>query len=572
MGGDILQDRYLILSLLGRGGMGSVYLAKDLRLNGKQWAIKEVKTTMEQQMFLDEAHMLSGLSHPSLPHIIDFYPPDKDGYSYLVMDYIQGKTLHQEFEDDQRQFTTDRVVQISIQITELLTYLHTQQPPVIFRDLKPSNIMLNGETVKLIDFGTARWYQHGKKEDTIPLGTVGFAAPEQFEGNQSDPRTDIYSLGAMMYYLLTQGQYIHQQDNRTTLTLNRLMSGTLNKSKLASIIKKATRTNPENRYQSASEMQEELQSCVDDLHLRLHDQNQTLAPVQTFNMPTKCILIGSLWPGAGSTTLTMNMARHFARQGIRVAYVEHPQISPYMFDYLNIAYKEEVVSDPQVLHIHHIDHHATRKDKGMSDETVLRRWEEDGVVWGMRDPRQSYNDTWTKDDFFQTLFLYKDVSIILIDISTLWLSDGVDAFLPFTDHVYLCVEPDPVKVDRLASPDTTENRIYHHLLERDSKEDINLELITMKMAHTVPLKEWKNCFVKQPNTYIPYVPYPVIARASWRSEFIIDDKDYGSVMEEALQDISEKFIPDTILASTQKSQSSISFSKLKQWFQWARSN
>ena len=206
----ILEGRYVIVKTLGQGGMGAVYLALDQRLNNSAVAIKEMSTATVKagslqtaiSSFKQEASMLIKLRHLALPRIMDFFPVGADRW-YLVMDFIEGVTLQQVVE--QNGVLPEReVLDWAKQIGEILSYLHEQNPPIIFRDLKPSNIMLtpNG-SIKLIDFGIARHFNQASSVDTQAYGSHGFSPPEQYGKSQTDPRADIYSLGATLHYLLT---------------------------------------------------------------------------------------------------------------------------------------------------------------------------------------------------------------------------------------------------------------------------------------------------------------------------------------------------------------------------------
>lgn len=205
----ILENRYVILKTVGRGGMGAVYLALDTRLNNIPVAIKEMSTQAvggDLQgaigAFKKEAAMLIGLRHNALPVVRDFFPRGEDRW-YLVMDYIEGQTLKQ-IGDKRGPIPEVEVLEWVWQLCNILEYLHSQNPPVIFRDLKPSNIMLTPEgQIKLIDFGIARHFRQGSNADTSAYGSSGFAAPEQYGQNQTDARSDIYALGATLHYLLT---------------------------------------------------------------------------------------------------------------------------------------------------------------------------------------------------------------------------------------------------------------------------------------------------------------------------------------------------------------------------------
>lgn len=207
----VLGGRYAILGLLGKGGMGAVYRASDHRISGKIWAVKEMSDSALQdpqekteaiRAFQSEASLLASLDHPNIPKVIDYF--SEAGKYYLVMDYVPGETLEALMRAKTTPFQEDQVVQWGVQLCDVLSYLHSRQPPVIFRDLKPGNVMLQPDgTLKLIDFGIARLFKPGRSADTMAIGTPGFAAPEQHGRAQTDARSDIYSLGVMLHHLST---------------------------------------------------------------------------------------------------------------------------------------------------------------------------------------------------------------------------------------------------------------------------------------------------------------------------------------------------------------------------------
>ena len=254
--GSIIGGKYRILAEIGHGGMSTVYLALNEKAN-KQWAVKEVRTEggntkdkdVIRQNLIAETSILRELRHPHLPTIIDII---QENDSYLIlMDYIEGKTLAKKLDKEGAQKEED-VVKWSMQICDVLGYLHSQNPKIIYRDTKPSNIMLkpNGDVV-LIDFGTARVYKETSEEDTSWLGTRGYAAPEQFGGRgQTDERTDIYNLGATMYHLITG-----HNPGRPPYEMYpiRKWDSTLS-SGLEYVIQKCTKPNPDERYQSCAEL------------------------------------------------------------------------------------------------------------------------------------------------------------------------------------------------------------------------------------------------------------------------------------------------------------------------------
>ncbi|MHB2017439.1 MAG: protein kinase domain-containing protein [Candidatus Xenobia bacterium] len=208
--GEVLHHRYRIEGVLGRGGMGAVYLATHLELE-QPVAVKEMllkgdaaSQDAHVRQFRAEARILNRLRHPGMPRVYDFF--QHEDRHYLVMDYIEGDTLEKVLRS--RLPAEEEVLGWARQLGEVLEYLHGHTPPIIFRDLKPSNIMLDPEgRIRLIDFGIAKVFEHAEKStDTLirGAGTPGYAAPEQYGMGGSDPRSDIYALGATLYSMLTQ--------------------------------------------------------------------------------------------------------------------------------------------------------------------------------------------------------------------------------------------------------------------------------------------------------------------------------------------------------------------------------
>lgn len=281
--GTILDGKYEIWKEVGRGGMSVVYLARDNRLN-KQWAVKEIKNdgTKSTKTLLKglerEANILKNVDHPVLPRIVDII--NHDGTIYVVMDFIEGETLSHRLKREGAQ-EQELVVGWGIQLASALNYLHNMNPPVIYRDMKPSNVMIKPEGgVKLIDFGTAKEYKIENNADTTALGTRGYAAPEQFGDAQghgiynTDARTDIYNLGATLYHVLT-GK--NPSEPPYEIRPIREWDSTLS-SGLEKILLKCTQADPNDRYQNCSELMYALEHYneYDDEH-RKKNRNKLLA-------------------------------------------------------------------------------------------------------------------------------------------------------------------------------------------------------------------------------------------------------------------------------------------------------
>jgi serine/threonine protein kinase/Flp pilus assembly protein TadD len=209
--GTLLRQRYRIIAATGKGGMGAVYQAEDAQLGDRLVAIKEMSqgglSAQEQQSaaeaFRREAVMLARLHHPNLPSIFDHF--EENGRWYLVMSFIEGETLeHYLSQTPGKRLPVNEALQLGITLCTVLGYLHNQRPAIIFRDLKPANIMKTSDDhLYLIDFGIARHFKPGQARDTAYFGSMGYAPPEQYGKTQTTPRSDLYSLGAILHQLLS---------------------------------------------------------------------------------------------------------------------------------------------------------------------------------------------------------------------------------------------------------------------------------------------------------------------------------------------------------------------------------
>ena len=257
--GTVLDEKYEILRQIGEGGMSIVYLARNNRMN-MQLAVKEIKNdgSKSTEILLKglerEANILKDVDHPVIPRIIDIVK--HAGTICVVMDFIEGENLADKLKEVGK-FSQEQVIEWGLELASALEYLHSMNPPIIYRDMKPSNVMLKPDGgVKLIDFGTAKTYDIENNADTTALGTRGYAAPEQFGDAQgrgiykTDARTDIYNLGATLYHMVT-GK--NPQEPPYEMVPIREIDPMLSTG-LESIILKCTKPNPNERYQSCSEL------------------------------------------------------------------------------------------------------------------------------------------------------------------------------------------------------------------------------------------------------------------------------------------------------------------------------
>jgi eukaryotic-like serine/threonine-protein kinase len=275
--GTILNGRYEIVRKIGGGGMGAVYLASDNNLGGVLRAVKEmVQSHIEEEQqekaindFKRESMILSTLDHASIPTIYDYFYDADEGRFYLVMKYISGGDLSSRIRSaPESRIDEKSVVQWAIQITDVLDYLHNQPSTIVYRDLKPSNIMIDGNSgrIMLIDFGIARSISQKEEKGVTAVGTMGYAPPELFSGNV-EPRSDVYSLGSTMFHLLTGADpqsnpllIFDFQKNPRPRQINSQLSDQIER-----IIMRAVEYSADARFTSAGEMKTVLEDHLANL-------------------------------------------------------------------------------------------------------------------------------------------------------------------------------------------------------------------------------------------------------------------------------------------------------------------
>ena len=276
--GEVVAQRFRVLEVLGRGAMSAVYLAEDLRLPGARWAVKELveaslpdaEREMARVLFQREGEILASLNHPGLPRILDAFS-EPGGRHYLVMERIPGVPLDELLEGRTRPLLPQEALPIALQAVQVLEYLHGQAPPVVFRDLKPSNLMISPlGRVRFIDFGIARLQRSPSVKDTQELGTPGFCAPEQYHG-QSTPRSDLYSLGVTLFYLLTLADPQSFQFQFPPLSGYQPVPPQLEETLARSLA-----LNPQDRQASAAALRVELEEALRAVPLRREGATQAL--------------------------------------------------------------------------------------------------------------------------------------------------------------------------------------------------------------------------------------------------------------------------------------------------------
>src|SRR6185503_10688785 len=274
--GSVLNSRYEIVRRIGGGGMGAVYLAKDRNLGDAPRAVKEmVEAHLDPALhekaigdFKRESLLLTSLEHPSIPTIYDYFYDDIRSRFYLVMKYISGGDLASRMRAAiGGRLDEKTVTDWGMQVADVLDYLHSRPKPIIYRDLKPANLMIDGNSgrIMLIDFGIARWVTQQEKGVTA-VGTMGYAPPELFSG-RVQPASDVYSLGATMFHLLTG---YDPQDNPLLIfdfsknPRPRQISPSIS-TEMEQILMRSVEYKPEDRFRTAGELRNELANHLEKL-------------------------------------------------------------------------------------------------------------------------------------------------------------------------------------------------------------------------------------------------------------------------------------------------------------------
>src|SRR2546421_6873569 len=315
--GTILDGKFKIVQVLGEGGMGTVYKVEQAGTPGTPpyyYAVKELllsqSTSIEErkaaiERFNKEITLLRSLKHPRIPSLM--LPFQERGNYYFVMEFVPGRSLEKILEDTKGPLNEEDVIKWMAQVCEALSYIHSFNPPIILRDLKPGNVMVTGDDVHLIDFGIARKFDPNKRTNTENLGTISYASPEhlgsitapgqrrsaQNPGKlvQTDARSDIYSLGATMYHLLTNREPdpIQTPASGSILAKNPRLRTVMINGKLVSpveqVIIKAMQQEPALRFQSAEAMRVALQHCLPNQAAPTTIQIPAISPSATIVVP-----------------------------------------------------------------------------------------------------------------------------------------------------------------------------------------------------------------------------------------------------------------------------------------------
>jgi hypothetical protein len=536
--GMTLANRYHIISRLGEGGMGAVFLANDLKLKGKQWAVKEsLMHSYHTQGFADESAILVKLEHPFLPKIVDFFPPDSRGYSYLVMDYIKGQTLQKRIET-RNSITVEEIVHYAKQICEVFDYLHQFNPKaIIYRDLKPSNVMVDEQNhIRLIDFGIARNYTDERDSDTVQLGTVGFAAPEQYEHQQTDARTDLYTLGALMYYLLSDGSHYSHQPAQLKALTERIPA------KLAAIMNQLLSFHPKDRFQTAAEVLYELEAVF--VNKPSVSEIQTPSPDHYPHLVRKLVVIGSLYQGAGSSFVAMAIARSLNHYAIPHALVESLGNEPELY---TLLFGERYA--PQAY-----QYSADKVTQESTERSPV--WNNDHSEWHPLPP-DGIHFTGNKEKIYKLLYSILQ-PIVILDVSHHWNDPAVIELCGQADDIVIVAGPSPVKLN---APTTFK---HIDLLLAYHKTGKSVQCIANRAAPFSAQREWISALPFAPFCLIPEFNYSDVLHSHWSGKLFQDQAEPMRLLTAQLKPFLQKLVPASYLTQS-KSVSKFANSK---WFKF----
>ncbi len=310
--GKIIAEKYKIVELLGEGGTSAVYLAENIVLNNL-WAVKVLYKSSQWLSFeMEEIKILKELSHPMVPRIADL-AEDEDNY-YIVMDYISGSNLLSII-DSQGKVSEKTLIKWTGDLLDVLLYLHGRTPSIIYRDLKPANLIVDDSgRLRLVDFGTARYHTNEASEDTVYIGTQGYAAPEQYGVGQSDQRTDLFNLGMTIIHLATG---VHPLKLGSGNIKNLLKKEGLTQGFIR-FIQKLTETNPNERFLTCQEAMAELEKIIKHGSLLSNHSTTKKAGINFKGV----IGISSVLPASGVTSLCMALGKYLSENKISSVLVE----------------------------------------------------------------------------------------------------------------------------------------------------------------------------------------------------------------------------------------------------------
>ena len=310
--GQVIGSKYKIIETIGQGGTSVVYLAENLAVNNI-WAVKAIPRNSPWFLTeINELMVLKDLSHPMLPRITDYF--EDENACYIIMDYFPGTNL-QDYVSRNGPIEETQLIKWTEELIDVLIYLHGQNPAIIYRDMKPGNFIVTQEgRLKLIDFGTARYSKEGALEDTVYIGTQGYAAPEQYGTGVSDERTDYYSLGMTLLHLATG---IHPLQIRKDNVIPLLKKAGISK-RFAGFISELIEPDPANRPRNSDDLLKKFHKATRKTPIQFHYNKDKIV----FGNGKSTLAVASILPNSGVTSLCIALGICFKKSGYRTALAE----------------------------------------------------------------------------------------------------------------------------------------------------------------------------------------------------------------------------------------------------------
>jgi len=497
--GDVAGGRYRIVRRIGEGGMGRVYLAEDSRLQGQRWAVKWVPVDAAFPSQPEkEAAIMTSLKHPSLPRIVDYFAVDGEGVC-IVMDYLEGETLLQRSAAHDHALPWTTVVHYGAQLCDLLDYLHSLDSPIVFRDMKPSNVIVGPDDgVRLIDFGIARTYKEGKASDTVHVGSVGFAAPELLANRQTDHRADLYSLGSLLYFLLSGGQFY----NFTKKPIESIDPSL--PPELAAALGRLLADEPSQRFPDAKAAKEALlrQGAGSAPADEAGGSGRTVHP--SAGRRTVVAVYG-LFPKVGATFLSVAIAKLLAERRLYTTYTAFPWAP----------------SDAYLRML------SATKDGG-------NEWREDRLVWRLG-PESDSSPSFDAAALYKLLFETRG-DVAIFDVPSSASPEAAEALLRVSDVVVAVVSPDPGGLRSAAAVDN-----WRRL--NACAGDGRVEWIANRMPSAGKLPEFYKLFSVKPTGAVGEFPYDRAVRAKWDGRFLCEERDVREELTHALEPLLRRLAP-----------------------------
>lgn len=499
--GEVVGGRYRIVRPIGAGGMGQVFLAEDMRLSGQRWALKFVPASGEDPAQAEkEAAIMTALSHPSLPRIVDAFPLHEAGHC-IVMDYLEGETLLARSAACNHALPWRKVVHYGTQLCDLLDYLHSRDSPIVFRDIKPSNVIVGGgDAVRLVDFGIARTYKAGQEQDTVHVGSVGFAAPELIANRQTDHRADLYSLGGLLYFLLGGGQMY----NFTKQPLHEIAVNV--PESLCNAVMRLLEQDPEARFPDAKAAKAALETVLrQDAPARAAAKDA--GAVRGMRM---IVAVFGLFPHAGTTFVSALLAKLLAERKLQTNYTAFPWAK----------------EDPYMRMLH-------------TAKAADGEWREHGVVWRLPSSAGIHGGS-AVDDFdaaalFKLLFETRG-DVAVFDVPSTAHPAAAEAMLRAADLAIAVASPDP---GGLRSKDAVDN--WRRI--NGAAGGGRVEWIASRLPPQRKLKEFYALFSVRPIASIPELPYEKMIDCRWNGTLPFTEEPYATILENALQPLLERIAP-----------------------------